>query len=386
MKTYRDLVIVILLLCCWNHLAWSGDAPITAQSIKLVNTHGLSSQPDPLWLESDESYGVAFITFAVPADFGDNLNSLDLVLQSDDRDDAQSNDGFSVVTAGHLLARIDQVQRNQAIRMSLDPNGLGSGESVDLILVPNGPDGVALRPQAHLEAHHGTSTSLKSGLVAEYRFNGNYQDSSDSAFHGIPSGPCEMAEDRFGRADSALRMNGDESARVVVKHCDALNLDHLTLSAWICGDSPKLWARILHKYNHRQNLGYALIFCHTEGTLALDAFAQDDQRLWIASQAKLQHQWQHLVVTYDGQRLCCYIDGKLDKSTDIQCHLKCTDEDLVIGNGYDGNHYFPWKGLIDDVRIYNRALDAGEVEALYNETPPSQGKVPLRDLRNVDRL
>ena len=59
-----------------------------------------------------------------------------------------------------------------------------------------------------------------------------------------------------------------------------------------------------------------------------------------------------------------YIDGVVKQSaTDDSCSNIDDGETFVIGNYYPGGHAF--KGAIDEVRIYNKALSAEEVKALY---------------------
>jgi len=53
--------------------------------------------------------------------------------------------------------------------------------------------------------------------------------------------------------------------------------------------------------------------------------------------------------------LCCFSDKPIYAS----------DESLYIGSSFPGGQEY-YKGLIDDVRIYNRALTDNEVKELYN--------------------
>ena len=57
------------------------------------------------------------------------------------------------------------------------------------------------------------------------------------------------------------------------------------------------------------------------------------------------------------------MDGNLDKEiTAIHSTAVASSDNAFIGKGYASNYH----GIIDDVRIYNRALSAAEVQALYN--------------------
>jgi hypothetical protein len=74
-------------------------------------------------------------------------------------------------------------------------------------------------------------------------------------------------------------------------------------------------------------------------------------------------QWHHVVGVYDGTRSCLYIDGSLDTSAQATGRISDDDEPVLIGdNSQYGNRF--WDGLIDDVRVYGRALPESQVKAL----------------------
>jgi sialidase-1 len=73
--------------------------------------------------------------------------------------------------------------------------------------------------------------------------------------------------------------------------------------------------------------------------------------------------WHHVGFTWDGQTRALYVDG-VRVASDTQSQLAGSDGDLFIGAGQDQGTNSFWYGLIDDVRIYNRALSEREIEAL----------------------
>lgn len=69
--------------------------------------------------------------------------------------------------------------------------------------------------------------------------------------------------------------------------------------------------------------------------------------------------WHYITVTYDGTTQGLYIDGVLDNSQVIPgITLTYTNSPVKIGSGDYNN---PFAGYVDDLRIYNRALTAGEI-------------------------
>jgi hypothetical protein len=88
------------------------------------------------------------------------------------------------------------------------------------------------------------------------------------------------------------------------------------------------------------------------------------------------NQWHHVFVTYDGSSkaagVTIYVDGKpapLDRTHDALTGTIRTDRPLVIGRR---SANAPFKGNIDEVRLYSRALSAGEVEQLAQLDPVRQ--------------
>ncbi len=217
----------------------------------------------------------------------------------------------------------------------------------------------------------------ENGIIAEYRFDGNLKDSSKNNNNGASVGGIGFTEDRFNQPNQALNCTGNKSQYVKIEDQPGQHFKMFTLAAWVKGDNPKLWARIIDKYNFNQKKGYALIYNHKEKTIALDSWSTDKKTLWVQTTSKLTNDWQHICVTYDGEELRMYYNGELEAKNNTKATISHTDRYLSIGNGYDGSNYFPWSGKIDDVMIFNRGLSRDEVERLYKEKPGNGSAVDL---------
>jgi len=76
-------------------------------------------------------------------------------------------------------------------------------------------------------------------------------------------------------------------------------------------------------------------------------------------------QWRHVGFVWDGSRRYLYVDGaEVARDAGTLNPLKSSDGGLHIGAGNSLDAGSFWAGLIDDVRIYNRALSADEIEQL----------------------
>ena len=89
-------------------------------------------------------------------------------------------------------------------------------------------------------------------------------------------------------------------------------------------------------------------------------------------------QWHHVVGTYDGSQLKVYFDGvNLASNAESAAIVYNRGAEVSLG-AMQGNRLF--KGQLDDVRIYDRALNDDEINTLYQSPQecPSQAPVNLR--------
>jgi hypothetical protein len=74
--------------------------------------------------------------------------------------------------------------------------------------------------------------------------------------------------------------------------------------------------------------------------------------------------WTHLAATYDGAMLRLYVNGALAGSTALTGSLDATTGPLRIGGNSVRSEWF--NGLIDEVRVYSRALSQSEIQTDMN--------------------
>jgi len=88
---------------------------------------------------------------------------------------------------------------------------------------------------------------------------------------------------------------------------------------------------------------------------------QANARITIYSDILSQNVWYHIVGTYDGIKMRIYVNGVEKGSDNLSGNIAASS--MNIGWGQDDRF---WKGIIDEVRIYNRALSASEILERYN--------------------
>jgi hypothetical protein len=86
------------------------------------------------------------------------------------------------------------------------------------------------------------------------------------------------------------------------------------------------------------------------------------------------NQWTLVAATYDGATMKIYINGQLDNQAAFPYGIFPGTNDLAIGANVGGvpasQYLYSFEGEIDEPAIYNRALSAAEIQAIYSCQPP----------------
>jgi hypothetical protein len=97
------------------------------------------------------------------------------------------------------------------------------------------------------------------------------------------------------------------------------------------------------------------------------AFSTDGLSNWnLAGNKDINDgQWHHVAGIYDGTNKYIYVDGVLDVSAPATGTIAQNSYPVCIGENAEAPGHL-WNGLIDEASIYNRALTASEIQAIYN--------------------
>lgn len=99
------------------------------------------------------------------------------------------------------------------------------------------------------------------------------------------------------------------------------------------------------------------------------------------------NEWHHVAVTYDGSNMRIYVDGLPAASVPKTGLLTSSATAAVaIGNQPAGAGSRPFDGLIDDVRVYDRALTSAEIAAMSLPKPPPAITLWYGDVLDVGHL
>lgn len=202
-----------------------------------------------------------------------------------------------------------------------------------------------------------TTQGSRRGLVGAWGFNEGAgiaaRDNSGAGNHGTVAGAAHI-EGRFGRG---LRFDGRND---VVRVADSASLDlsrAMTLEAWVrSAAGGSRWRPVVVK-QRRFAPAYGLFSSGRNGGGSL---VTTSRRKTLGGRARSAgRKWRHLASTWNGRTLRLYVDGRLVGKRRLSRHAVKSAGPLRIGAG--NGRWF--KGAIDEVRIYRRALTVAELRS-----------------------
>ena len=206
----------------------------------------------------------------------------------------------------------------------------------------------------------------QAGLVAHYLFEGNFKDSAGS-HHGTAFGDAKVAADPAHGQVLAVDGNGDGAD---VPYSADLNPPAFTVSVWANPTTGGSGYRSpITSRGDAPQKGY-ILYVEPGNTW----------QFWIgtgtgwnntAGPAAQLDEWAHVTATFANDQKMLYLNGRLVAQGTAVLSPN-TQWPLRIGGGATettaGNYFF--RGLIDEVCLYNRALSPEEVAGLAGRTQP----------------
>ena len=229
-------------------------------------------------------------------------------------------------------------------------------------------------------SHYDFNDIPTNGLIGYWNMDessGNPTDSSTEQHTSVMHGNPIYGEN--GRSGSAISFDGDGDY-IEIDADDAFNVTNITISAWVklsdLAVNPWQPGALVCRGN-----GFEEVWC-------IDLISSSNNtyyRFWhrhsdlnwsyspVLTTTPLNLTWNHVAVTYDGTFSNIYLNGVLDGSIATGLgNLSSSNESVYIAtrqNAQSGG--LPINVInasIDEVRIYNRALNSTEIGILYLST------------------
>ena len=213
-----------------------------------------------------------------------------------------------------------------------------------------------------------TTPATIAGLVAGYGFDEGAGPTAGDVSVNLNDGDIGTAvwttQGRFG---NALDFNGSD-ALVTVPDSASLDLSTgMTLEAWVYPTAALSgWRDVIFKSTDI----YYLEASSSRGRGPAGGGTFSASPLFGGGSVPVAT-WTHLALTYDQATLRLYVGGVEVASRAETAPIESSTGPLSIGGDADFGQYF--EGIIDEVRIYNRALSGAEIQADMNTPVPPPG-------------
>jgi hypothetical protein len=228
------------------------------------------------------------------------------------------------------------------------------------------------------------AVDLYTGQIMRLDFDNNLADSSGSGNDMFFWSTAGYTTDRNNQSNSAIQTTGSGHLYMnnpLGSEFNALN-NQVTISIWVNQQAGNwgLYSPLLNKYNT-----FGGLYMAVDNYYSINNQRQENRVRWRVSANTFlnsntdvpYNEWHHIVCVYGGNQLRIYQNGVLTGTLNDPNGIVNTAADVKIGEQSNGLGNANWLGKFDDVIVYNRALNADEIMALYNNGSVAFANDPL---------
>jgi hypothetical protein len=183
---------------------------------------------------------------------------------------------------------------------------------------------------------------------------------TDASGHGLTGTISNATHTTSGKYGPALSFNGTSSLVSIPDYPKIDLTTGMTLEAWVRPSSLSGWRAVMMK-EQSGDLVYGLYANTDTNRPSGYAYVSGAERDARGTAQLPLNTWSHLATTYDGITLRTYVNGVQVGSRAITGSIAVSTGALRIGGNTVWGEYF--SGLIDEARLYNRALTATEIKS-----------------------
>jgi len=196
-------------------------------------------------------------------------------------------------------------------------------------------------------------SALNDGLLAWWPFDGNGLDMSENGRHSTPTNTFSYTSGKINQAIRIVGLNGNTGGHILIPYISNIEGSDFSITLWVKEEQ-------MH-YEHGQyyiQLGSFASFGNTQGYTFGNSTDSTIQR----------NQWNHIAFVFGSSTKIGFLNGAIALSSSWNRPTSSSFTNSAIGkhwweNGQESATRLT--GQFDDVRIYDRALSAEEVQALY---------------------
>ncbi len=216
-----------------------------------------------------------------------------------------------------------------------------------------------------------SSVPVPPNIVSWWPAGGNANDAN-----GINHGTVEYsAAYGAGKVGQGFSLNGSQARVRVTDHASLHFTNALTIEAWVYPANTSTYQDIVSKWDavagYNQKSYDAALDAGGRFSLLVSPNGTDTGSTYVlTTNAAPTNAWTHVAGTYDGSTLRVYFNGVLEAEGAYAGGIFPGTNALGIGGSIGGSTdstiVSPFAGLIDEPSLYNRALSASEIQAIYN--------------------
>ncbi len=257
---------------------------------------------------------------------------------------------------------------------SFEVAGLSVGEHIFTLTVTD-TNGASSSDDVKITVESNATINLGKGLVAHYKFDEQdgattLIDSSGNHNDGTIHGGVIFVDGVIGKAGS---FDGVDDY-IEIQHSKNLDITKsIAISTWVNLDNidtieyGKDWVSIFTKDNFTTSYGLMMSLGDNKMWSFYHNGLNKDNTSFNSKNIIRTNQWFHIVVTYDYDKNISkiYINNQLKFSESVNGSIEHNLKSILIAKS--GGEWYPYflDGKLDDLRIYNRALNEAEIKELY---------------------
>lgn len=350
-----------------NSASFTGLTPLTDYlfGVSAVDASGNESDISTLLVTTLEDETPDTIPPSAPGNLMGSPSFNSVLLNWEASTDDSKVNGYIIYIDGEYLDSLPATQLSILIG-GLNPSELYSFEVGAFDLAGNLSElsEITLQTTEPLE-------TAEPGLVAHYPFNDNANDATPYDNHGVIGGAPVFEAATHPLGGTNIKFEGGQDSIIAPNGVQLLS-DFTSVSFWVRVDSvntdvAESYILCFGNWNERWKVSLPqhlkVVFTTNSNNTQFDNFISDMDS--GDGNEMVKGFWWHVTMVHDGENDIIYVNGIEANKKPVDGLLNSTALPLgFASNNVDGGQYF--YGGLDEVKIYNRALTAEEVEKLFN--------------------
>ena len=207
---------------------------------------------------------------------------------------------------------------------------------------------------------------LTLGLTAHYPFNGNANDQSGNENHGTVYG-ATLTTDMFGNIDSAYSFDGIDDYIAIPELLNP-SISSFTVSSLALAANTTDFGLIVYKGTHKGEAHLS----QNQDNFQFSVKLADHNWYYVRTPSVTVNEFIRIAgVYYRGDRIEIWVNSELINQipiSELNLFTQATHYSSIGTYNQGRTEPYFFKGIIDDVRIYNRALSQIEIQQLFWQT------------------